>query len=64
MAAAEGMLGICDCCDRDGLTSVEFFLDLMVLWFVLAAALILRGEESRDDQGEAAAEGDRDATRD
>lgn len=64
MAAAEGMLGICACCDRDGLTSVEFFLDLIVLGLLVVAALILRGEESRDDQGETTAEGDREATRD
>jgi hypothetical protein len=68
MAAAEGMVETAAFCDRCGLTSVLFFLARTVLevfeamGFPAEACLKASpaGEESREERGEAAAEGERE----
>ena len=67
MAAAEGAVDVRGWVGRDGLASCEFFLERMPLAAVEPACCLgsrPAGEESRDDHGEPAAEGERDAVRD
>jgi len=68
MAAAEGAVDVRGWAERDGLTSWEFFGERMPRAAAAGPACCLggrpAGEESRDDHGEAAADGERDAVRD
>jgi len=67
IAAAEGAVDVKGWLERDGLTSWEFFRERMPRAAAGAACCLggrPAGEESRDDHGEAAADGERDAVSD